>query len=86
MSLTREQLRSARALLGLRADDLAEAANVGIATLRRFEAGNEISPLHLDALKRAIEVAGIILIPEGAHVDGRAVGLGVALKLTKRRK
>lgn len=86
MSLSREQLRAARALLGLRADDLAASAGVGIATVRRFEAGTDISPLHLDALKRAIELAGVILIPEGAQVDGDVVGMGVALKPRRRRK
>ena len=83
--LTRDQLRAARVLLHLRQDQLAEIAMVGVATIRRFEGGQEIGPLHLDALRRAIEDAGAILISGGVSGglprEGRREGVGVVLRI-----
>lgn len=80
MKLTRDQLRAARVLLHLRQDQLAEIATVGVATIRRFEGGKGIGPLHLDALRRAVEEAGAVLIHGDGDVDGTPRGLGVALR------
>jgi hypothetical protein len=47
--------------------------------VRRFEGGEEIGALQLDAMRRAIEAAGAILIASGQDLGGRAIEAGVAL-------
>ena len=74
MSLTRDQLRAARALLHLQQDVLADMARVGVATIRRFEGGRDISHLHIEALERAVVEAGAVLIDGMA---GKVVGCGM---------
>jgi len=72
------QIRAARALLGLRQDELAKAAGIGLATLQRIEQrdglvqGNFSTVLKIQG---ALERAGIQFI-EG---DG-FVGVRVAMK------
>lgn len=79
MSLTRDQLRAARALLHLNQIELAELARLGSATVRRYESGHNIDAPTLDALRRALEGAGALLIDGGTSVGGATVGIGVAL-------
>ncbi len=70
------QVRAARALLRWTAEDLANAAEVGVATIRRMEvldgvpAGNVKT---LIAIQQALEVAGIEFI--GSPDDGPGVRL-----------
>jgi hypothetical protein len=70
------QVRAARALLRWTAEDLANAAEVGVATIRRMEvldgvpAGNVKT---LVAIQRALEDAGIEFI--GSPDDGPGVRL-----------
>ena len=60
-----EQLRAARQLVRLTAEDLAKASGVGVATIRRFElmtgvpSGNART---VEALQKALEKAGIEFI------------------------
>lgn len=68
MSLTRDQLRAARALLHLQQDVLADMARVGVATIRRFEGGRDIGHLHVDALRRAVVEAGAVLVDGGTEM------------------
>jgi len=72
--LTPEQCRAARGWLGWTQQDMAERACVGLSTLRAFEAGTR-APIrnNLDALRRAIEAAGVRLVFQ----DGAAVGMEV---------
>lgn len=82
MSLTTgNQLRAARALIGLEQQDLASAASVAVNTIRRIEAaGANPAPARLDTLKRledALREAGVDFIPEnggGAGVRLRKAG------------
>ena len=63
--ITSDQIRAARALLKWSADDLAKAADVGVATVRRFESVEGIPSGQirvLDAVKQALEEAGIEFI------------------------
>ena len=71
------QIRAGRALVKLSAEDLAERAKVGIATVRRAESdgGANTSAVVLNALRLALEAAGVEFIPAD---DG---GPGVRLKL-----
>ena len=49
----------ARAALGLGVRELAAAAKVSVDTVARFERGEELKERTIDALKRALEVAGV---------------------------
>lgn len=79
--MSRHQLRAARALVLLRQEALADLAGVGVATIRRFENGSDISRENLAALRAAIEAEGAVLVDAGI-VEGRQVGLGVFLPPT----
>ena len=60
--ITSDQIRAARALLKWSADDLALAAEVGVATVRRFESVEGVPSGQirvLDAVKQTLESAGI---------------------------
>jgi transcriptional regulator with XRE-family HTH domain len=63
-SLTVEQSRAGRGLLNWSQNQLADAANIGRATIRRFEAGRRTFPNNLAAIRDALEDAGVEFIPE----------------------
>jgi predicted transcriptional regulator len=59
------QIRAARALLGLSAAELGKAADVGWATIQRFEAAEGMPPSRagtLERVKHALEAAGVEFI------------------------
>jgi ribosome-binding protein aMBF1 (putative translation factor) len=69
-----EQCRAARAWLGWSQQKLAERAHVGLSTVKDFERGDRKPMLNnLEAMRRAIEIAGIVLIEE----TGSPVGIRV---------
>ena len=73
------QVRAARALIGWSQLDLANAANIGEMTVKRFESAqneNGGTIKTLQAIQEALEDAGIIFIQRNQHG-----GLGVRLKL-----
>jgi len=74
-----EQCRAARALLGWNQDRLAESADVGVVTVRMFEAG-KTKPVRatLKVLRNALESAGVVFIDENGG------GPGVRLKQRNR--
>lgn len=53
-----KQCRMARSGLGWRAQDLAEKAGVGYASVARFESGERIADATLERLIIALEMAG----------------------------
>lgn len=56
------QIRSARALLGISASDLGELANVGWATVQRFEASDGVPASRggtLERIENALREAGV---------------------------
>jgi transcriptional regulator with XRE-family HTH domain len=73
--MTPAQCRAARGLLDWSQQQLADAARVGVVTVRQFE-GEKAAPRNatLDVLRRAIEAAGVEFIPENGS------GAGVRLK------
>jgi transcriptional regulator with XRE-family HTH domain len=76
-NITTAQLRAARALLRWTAEDLAKKAGVSVATIRRAEpTDGELAmiPANAAAVRRALEEAGVIFVPENGE------GPGVRLK------
>jgi transcriptional regulator with XRE-family HTH domain len=70
--ITPSQCRAARGLLDWTQEELAEAAHIGIATVRQFERGHADSrQATLAVLRRAFEDAGVEFIEENGG------GLGV---------
>lgn len=73
------QVRMARAALNWSLADLAEAAGVHRNTISNFETGRYAGePDRLDAMRRALEKAGIIFVEENGE------GPGVRLKKKRR--
>ena len=63
--ITAAQSKMARAGLGWNIGQLAAKANVGAATVARFETSKgEIIPATLAAIQRALEAAGIEFLPD----------------------
>lgn len=63
--ITSEQIRAARQLLRVTAQQLAEASGVGVATIRRFELMTGVPSGNarlLDALQRSLEDMGVEFI------------------------
>ncbi len=81
--ITGAQIRAARALVRWSAEDLAVAASVGVATVRRAEAEDGIPATTIanrKAICGALEAAGIEFIPENGG------GPGVRLARRQDRK
>nr|WP_026989525.1 helix-turn-helix transcriptional regulator [Fodinicurvata sediminis] len=64
----------ARVALGWGVRDLASAAKVSSDTISRFERGEELRARTVDDIRRALEDAGVVFIPENGG------GAGVRLK------
>lgn len=71
MLLTPEMCRAARALLAWKTSQLASAARLGLATVRRFETGGMVRPSSVEAMLQALQGAGLEFIPAGGKsLDG----------------
>lgn len=60
--ITSEQIRAARQLVRLTADQLAKASGVGLATIRRFELMTGVPSGNarlVESIQKALEVAGV---------------------------
>jgi transcriptional regulator with XRE-family HTH domain len=71
------QCKMARAALGIGVRELADKAKVSPDTIARLERGEELRERTIDAIRAALEAAGVIFIPEnggGAGVRLRAKG------------
>jgi transcriptional regulator with XRE-family HTH domain len=81
--LTSQQIRAARALLRWRAQDLARASSVGVATIRRAELAERETSMTVPndmAVRRTLEGAGVEFIDENGG------GPGVRLRKRHQRK
>ncbi|HUJ87189.1 MAG TPA: helix-turn-helix transcriptional regulator [Burkholderiales bacterium] len=79
--ITAQQLRAARALLGLDQRALAAACGLSLPTIQRMESSGGVVRGNVESLTKLIEAlerAGIELIGEGAASSGG--GRGVRLK------
>jgi transcriptional regulator with XRE-family HTH domain len=71
MLLTPEMCRTARALLDWTPQQLASAAGLGIATVRRFESGGIVRMPSVEAMLQALQAAGLEFIAAGGKsLDG----------------
>jgi transcriptional regulator with XRE-family HTH domain len=81
--LTSGQIRAARALLRWTAEDLAEKAALGLATVRRAELAADATSMTAAndlAVRRALEAAGV------EFIDDNGGGPGVRLQKRQRFK
>ncbi len=60
----------ARPALEIGIRDLAEMAKVSPTTISKLEAGEELKPRTLDAIKAALENAGVIFVDENGEGPG----------------
>lgn len=77
--ITGSQLRAARALLRMDQKELARKSNVSVATIKRLEpseAALKANKVTIEALRHALEAAGIEFISEN--------GGGIGVRLAKR--
>lgn len=75
--ITKEQIRAARGLLGIKQTDLAKAAAISEMSVKNIERGATDPRLStLMALKEALEKMGVVFMEPGAQIDG---GYGVRL-------
>ncbi len=71
MAITMGQLRAARGLIGWSQQQLADAANVGRATITDFESGKrEPYSRTVERLQRTLESAGVIFVAENGEGPG----------------
>lgn len=76
------QCRAARGLLAWSQADLAEAARVGLSTVRDLETERrQVSPELVQAIRAAIEAAGVVLLS-----DDEGEGVRVTSRKTRRNR
>lgn len=76
--MTPSQSRAARALIGLSQVELAALSNLSESSIRDFEKGRRVPSINnLNAIRRALEDAGVIFIQENG------AGPGVRLRKSK---
>jgi transcriptional regulator with XRE-family HTH domain len=78
--MTPAQCRMARAALELGIRELADAAKVSTNTIVRLERGDELRERTVDAIRAALESAGVEFIDENGG------GAGVRLRKKARKK
>jgi transcriptional regulator with XRE-family HTH domain len=71
--ITAGQMKAARALLGLSGEQLAELSGVSLVAIRRAEGGRGLAGMmraNADAIRKALENAGVEFIPENGGGAG----------------
>ena len=76
--ITPVQCRAARALIQWSQQQLAEAAKVGVVTVRQFEiGGTQPRNATLDVMQRALEAGGAVFVADG-EISGGGAGVRLA--------
>jgi transcriptional regulator with XRE-family HTH domain len=70
LSISPVQVRMARVALGFGVRELAEQAGVSTNTIARFERGEEIKVTTMEAVRTALEAAGVEFIAENGGGPG----------------
>lgn len=73
--MTPAQSKMARAALGWGVRDLADKAKVSIDTVTRLEGGKELKERTVDAIRTALEAAGVQFLADGETATGSGVAL-----------
>lgn len=82
--MTGEQVRAARAMLGIEQAELAQRAGVSVKTIKRFEATHgKIDGHAVWSVKNALELAGIEFL-EGEHFRGKGEGVRFCVDRTAK--
>jgi transcriptional regulator with XRE-family HTH domain len=76
LSMTPEQMRGARAMIGWGVRELAAKAGVTPNTISRLENGGDAKASTLAAIRQALEAGGVVFIPENGG------GAGVRVRRT----
>ncbi|MDM9627689.1 XRE family transcriptional regulator [Rhizobium sp. S152] len=76
--LTPQQCRAARAILDLPQSELARRARVDIETLKIFETAGEACADDVEALRRALEEVGVMMIATGTSAPAGGEGVRLA--------
>jgi predicted transcriptional regulator len=74
MAISGNQIRAARALVGIEQKELADKAGVSIGTIRNMEAAG-LNPVggrtdKLNAVVEALKAAGVLIVPENGEGPG----------------
>jgi ribosome-binding protein aMBF1 (putative translation factor) len=87
--ITGSQIRAARSALKWSIEDLSHRSEVGVRTIKRFEAVNGIPPSRsstLNDVKMALEAAGIEFIGSPTDRPGIRLGTQVRVSNTSNRR
>lgn len=79
--ISADQCRAARILLGWSADQLASSANLGIASVKRFESGQAVQGDTREAIAAALVSGGVVFLADGE----RSAAGGEGVRLAPRR-
>ena len=73
------QIKMARAAIGWGVRELAAQAGVTANTVTRIENGSDAKQSTIDAIRSALDAAGVVFLDEGKCIDG---GPGVRIRQT----
>ena len=73
-----EQCRAGRALLAWSAQRLADEAQIGVATVRRYEGGSVVVAGSIDAMRAAMQQAGVVFVDADETSSSGGPGVRIA--------
>ena len=79
MNLIAQQVRAARGLLGWSQGELAARTRLSVRTIKRVEAGEELTPAADLSIRRTLEAEGVAFFATTEELAGKHFVGGVAL-------